>query len=57
MTPKEAYEARKAERIAARKQHPQQTHVRHADKDEAMEDLFDRFVTAVERIAEALERR
>lgn len=54
MTPKEQYEARKAERIAARRQHPQQTH-QTVDRDEAIEDLFDRFVTAVERIADHLE--
>lgn len=55
MTPKEAYEARKAARIEARRAHPQQASMRHADKDEEMLDLFDRFVTAAERIADALE--
>lgn len=56
MTPKEAYEARKAERA---KQRALETELgRHHDKNDAMmEDMLDRFVTAVERIADALEHR
>jgi hypothetical protein len=48
MTPKEQYEARKAARKEAANIH---------DKKEAeMVDLLDRFVTAVERIADACEK-
>lgn len=60
MTPKEKYEARKAERIASRDEIKREPiWVRGTDgpdKDERIEDMFDRFVTAVERIADALER-
>ena len=59
MTPKQAYERRRAEREAklreseARYGRPNITD----QKDVEMSDLMDRFVTAVERIADALERR
>lgn len=56
MTPKQAYEARKAERLNARKMHPQQSHPSH-NKDDEMLDMFDRFITAVERIADVMERQ
>jgi len=56
LTPKEKYEGRKAERESKRKLEEELG--RHHDKKEAMmEDLIDRFVTAAERIADALERR
>jgi hypothetical protein len=51
MTPKEAYEARKAER----KSRPHDKD--HEVKESEMVDLFDRMATAFERIAEALEKR
>ncbi len=54
MTPKQEYEARKAERRAR----ADRGDFRGGDsKDTEMVDLFDRFVTAVERIAENLENR
>ena len=53
MTPKEQYGARKAERIKRR----DDPHYDQRVKELAMEDLFDRFVTAVERVADALERK
>jgi hypothetical protein len=49
MTPKEAYEARKAER-KARPQYGGYDQV----KDAELTDMLDRFVTAVEQIAETL---
>jgi hypothetical protein len=51
MTPKESYEARKAERRT--RQHGRD----HEVKDSEVVDLFDRMATAFERIAEALEKR
>jgi hypothetical protein len=53
MTPKEQYEQRKAARIAARDKPFRDESAR----DEETVDLLDRFVTAVERIADALEGR
>jgi hypothetical protein len=55
MTPKEQYEARKAERIARRQMHPQQTKPAPS-RDDELDEMLDRFVTAIERIADALER-
>jgi hypothetical protein len=55
MKPKEAYEARKAARKAAK--HQAGGIKVQSDRDEEMFDLFDRFVTAVERIADALEAK
>ena len=55
MTPKEAYEVRKAERKAKRANSG--GYVDSAASQEAIEELFDRFVTAAERIADALERQ
>ena len=54
MTPKEAYEARKAARKTLREQsiRIQKT---HDERDAEMVEFIDRFVTAVERIADALE--
>jgi len=49
MTPKEQYEARKAER--------KKRDMDFKAKDEMTIDMLDRFVTAVERIADALEKR
>lgn len=54
MTPKEAYEARKADR---QKRREAKETLGHEQKDILIEETFDRFVTAVERIADALERR
>ncbi|XAI96570.1 hypothetical protein [Microcystis phage Mae-JY35] len=54
MTPKEQYEARKAERQRRRELPP---HRNSVDREADMEELFDRFVTAVERIADALDAR
>ena len=48
MTPKQQYEARKAARIEKR--------MDSNAKEAEMVDLLDRFVTAAERIADALER-
>lgn len=53
MTPKEAYEARKAER---KRRAAERGNYREPSEDvEAFMELADRFVTAVERIADALE--
>jgi len=49
LTPKEQYEARKAER--------KKRELDFKAKDEMTIDMLDRFVTAVERIADALETR
>lgn len=54
MTPKEQYEARKAERKAKRDNYGGR---RHDEDQEAFMDLADRFVTAIERIADALEHK
>lgn len=54
LTPKQQYEARKAER---NKRREAKVTLGHDQKDLAMEDMLDRFVTAVERIADALEAR
>ncbi len=52
-TPKEAYEARKAAHQARQERpHPQ----RQADTEAEVFDLVDRFVTAIERIAEVYTR-
>lgn len=48
MTPKQQYEARKAARLEKR--------MDSSAKEAEMVDLLDRFVTAAERIADALER-
>ena len=53
MTPKEQYEARKAER---RKLKDMEYQVRAATEQVMVLDMVDRFVTAVERIADAMER-
>lgn len=52
MTPKERYEARKAER---RKLADMDYQLRQRTEQAMMLDMLDRFVTAVERIADALE--
>ena len=58
MTPKEQYEARKAER-QRRRMEASRGEMRDARQDEvdylALLDMADRFVTAAERIADALE--
>lgn len=54
MTPKQQYEARKAEREKLR---AEDAYVRSRTEQIMMLDMFDRFVTAVERIADALEPR
>jgi hypothetical protein len=54
MTPKEQYEARKAER---KKLDAMEYQLRQRTQEVMMLDTFDRFVTAVERIADALEAR
>jgi hypothetical protein len=56
MTPKEQYEARKAER---RRLSDEQHDYQERQKLEGLHtmDLLDRFVTAVERIADELEAR
>lgn len=51
MTPKQEYEARKAERL---KERAKEKPTDDPDKLEFM-DMADRFITAVERIADALE--
>jgi hypothetical protein len=48
MTPKEQYEARKAARVKRK--------LDFAEKDAEMIDMLDRFVTAVERIADVMDR-
>lgn len=53
MTPKEQYEARKAERNKLKDLDYQ---VRQRTEQLMMLDMLDRFVTAAERIADALER-
>lgn len=53
MTPKEQYEARKAERNKLKDLDWQ---VRQRTEQAMMLDILDRFVTATERIADALER-
>lgn len=51
MTPKEQYEARKAERLRMRDINPN-----YQPSTTMMLDTLDRFVTAVERIADVMER-
>lgn len=53
MTPKQQYDARKAER---KKLEEMDYQLRQRTEQGIMLDTFDRFVTAVERIADALER-
>ena len=53
MTPKEQYEARKAER---KKLADMDHQLRQRTEQTMMLDMLDRFVTAVERIADAVER-
>jgi len=56
MTPKEQYEARKAERARQREAHGRGRSVQQDEQDYlALLDMADRFVTAAERIADALE--
>lgn len=52
-TPKEQYEARKAERKRLRETDYQ---TQKRGEEDMMLDCFDRFATALERIADALER-
>lgn len=52
MTPKEKYDARKAER--KKRQEALETLGRD-DANERVEEILDRFVTAVERIADVME--
>lgn len=59
MTPKQSYERRRAEReakLAASEKRYGRPAVMD-EKDAFMEDIMDRFVTAVERIADALEAK
>lgn len=53
MTPKEQYEARKAERNKLKDMEHQ---VRQATESLMLLDVMDRFATSVERIADAMER-
>jgi hypothetical protein len=53
MTPKQQYEARKAER---KKLADMDYQLRQRTEQAMMLDMLDRFVTAAERIADALER-
>lgn len=53
MTPKEQYEARKAQRA---KLSDMDYQLRQRTEQTMMLDTFDRFVTAIERIADAMER-
>lgn len=53
MTPKEQYESRKAERLKLKDMDYQ---FQKRTEDHMTLDMLDRFVTAVERIADALER-
>lgn len=53
MTPKQQYDARKAERDKLKDMDYQ---LRQRTEQAMMLDTFDRFVTAVERIADAFER-
>lgn len=55
MTPKEQYEARKAER-KERRARLEYKHSESEIREQETLDMLDRFVTAAERIAEALER-
>lgn len=54
MTPKQQYEARKAERAKLKDMEFQ---VRQRTETLMMMDMLDRFVTAAERIADAMEQR
>lgn len=54
MTPKQEYEARKAERAKLKDLEYQ---LRQRTESAMMLDMFDRFVTATERMADILERR
>lgn len=54
MTPKEQYEARKAERLK-RKELEEELGRRHDEREAFYEDMMDRFVTAIERIADGIE--
>lgn len=54
MTPKEQYEARKAERIKLKEL---DEHTRARAESIMMLDTLDRFVTAIERIADVMERQ
>lgn len=54
MTPKQQYDARKAEREKLKDMDYQ---LRQRTEQTMMLDIFDRFVTAVERIADAMERQ
>lgn len=56
MTPKERYEARKAERKERAEKMHDNYMARKAAEEADMLDMLDRFVTAAERIADALER-
>lgn len=53
-TPKEQYEARKAERM---KRRDLETQVQHLHEEIDIYDMVDRAVTALERIADALEAK
>lgn len=53
MTPKQQYEARKAER---KKLNEMDYQLRERTTHEMMLDMLDRFVSAAERIADAMER-
>ena len=53
MTPKQQYEARKAER---KKLADMDYQLQHRTEQGMTLDMLDRFVTAVERIADSLER-
>ena len=58
MTPKQAYERRRAER-EAKKAASVKRYGRPEvfdERDEFIDDLMDRFVTSIERIADALEQ-
>lgn len=55
MTPKEQYEARKAERKARAAEMHTNYQTRERIETADMLDMLDRFVTAAERIASALE--
>lgn len=55
MTPRQAYEARKAERLSRRHDETWKASTQ-AERDTEIQDMLDRFVTAMERIADALER-
>ena len=54
MTPKEQYEARKAERVKLKQL---DDHTRARGESIMMLDTLDRFVTAIERIADVMERQ